>query len=233
MVRSRSTKKPPNDDDQQDPRVDVNAVVSFNLKLIRERQGFTQQQVAHRLAMLTGHELPQASISAMERGFDGDRRRRFDAHELYLLSRVFNVPIAYFFLPPAAGDRGPQFLADSDEPLNSLYVALLGQDDELADVDQRLADIGIDNPEEADQALAAVFGADWAASNWHPHFRIWRKRRLLALERTYGDQLDEVAEFLASFAAELKAVGPKAYLQSKAARRGEDLLPHDATPEDG
>ncbi len=80
--------------------LDVNAVVSYNLRTIRQRQGWTQEGVAQRLGQLTGHELPQASISAMERGFDGTRRRRFDAHELYLLSVVFGVPIMYFFIPP-------------------------------------------------------------------------------------------------------------------------------------
>ncbi|MEZ5218548.1 MAG: hypothetical protein R2715_18640 [Ilumatobacteraceae bacterium] len=47
----------------------------------------------------------------MERGFDGDRRRRFDAHELYLLSVVFDVPIAYFFVPPPG--TGMNVLADT------------------------------------------------------------------------------------------------------------------------
>lgn len=233
MVRSRSPKKPPVVEEPAAVGVDVNAVVSYNLKLIRERQGWTQQQVAQRLAMLTGHELPQASISAMERGFDGERRRRFDAHELYLLSVVFGVPIAYFFLPPPDGERGQQYLADTEAPITQLYVALLGEDHQLADLDQRLADIGITNPDQADQALAAVFGADWAAHNWHPHFRTWRKRRLLALERTYGDQLDDIADLLGTFAAELKAVGPRAYLQSKAHRAGEDPLPANTTPEEG
>src|SRR5438105_14343175 len=104
--------------------LDVNAVVSYNLKAIRERRGMTQQAVAERLALLTGHQLPQASISAMERGFDGDRRRRFDAHELYLLSMVFGVPIAFFFLPPP--HKGNELLADSQRPLSELYAALLG-----------------------------------------------------------------------------------------------------------
>jgi len=75
--------------------MDVNAIVSFNLKAILERRGWTQQRVADELGSVTGHTLPQASISAMERGFDGERR-----HELYLFSVVFEVPIAYFLLPP-------------------------------------------------------------------------------------------------------------------------------------
>ena len=36
------------------------------------------------------------------------------------------------------------------------------------------------------------------------------------MERQYGDRLDEVAEFLADFAAQIKAVGPKTYLESMA-----------------
>lgn len=234
MIRSRSSKVPPQvDGGRPNSGLDVNAVVSYNLRLIRERQGWTQQAVAQRLAQLTGHELPQASISAMERGFDGDRRRRFDAHELYLLSVVFDVPIAYFFLPPPTTDRPGQLLADTECPVSELYAALLGRDHQMPEMDQRLAEIGLGNPEQASQSLATIFGADWAANNWHEHFRTWRKKRLLAIERTYGDQLDEVAEFLATFAAEVKAVGPKAYLQMKAHREGDQVLPANAQPEEG
>jgi hypothetical protein len=84
MVRARKKSAAEVNDEIESRRgLDVNAVVSYNFKAIRERQGWTQQGVAERLGQLTGHTLPQASISAMERGFDGDRRRRFDAHELY------------------------------------------------------------------------------------------------------------------------------------------------------
>ena len=194
--------------------IDVNAVVSYNLKAIRERRGWTQQEVADNLGRLTGHVLPQASISAMERGFDGERRRRFDAHELYLLSVLFDVPIAYFFVPPPGSER--THLADTGDWLSTLYEAVLGQERQLAPLDERLAEIGIKNPEEADQAMVAVLGPKTATGAWHDHFRIWRKRRLRQLERQYGDRLDEVADFLADFAAQVKAVGPKTYLESVA-----------------
>ena len=62
----------------------------------------------------------------------------------------------------------------------------------------------------------AVLGAKTATGAWHDHFRTWRKRRLREVERQYGDRLDEVADFLADFAAQIKAVGPKAYLESMA-----------------
>jgi hypothetical protein len=70
------------------------------------------------------------------------------------------------------------------------------------------------------------------ARNWHPHFRTWRKRRLREVEREYGDRLDEVADFLAEFANKIKALGPKAYLESTAHRSGEDLLDDDPLSDD-
>jgi transcriptional regulator with XRE-family HTH domain len=221
MVRARQAKKEtlkPTDSSG----LDVNAVVSYNVKAIRERRGMTQQQVADRLAMLTGHQLPQASISAMERGFDGERRRRFDAHELYLLSHVFDVPITYFFIPPPG--TGTAELADTRRPVSELYRSLLGTDDQLDAVDARLAEIKVDNPEAADQVLAAIFGPDHAARNWHEHFRTWRKKRLREIEVEYGDRLDEVAEFLGEFANRIKVLGPSGYLRSTSHRAGDDVI---------
>ena len=93
---------------------------------------------------------------------------------------------------------------------------MLGQERQLAPLDERLAEIGIKNPEEADQAMVAVLGPKTATGAWHDHFRVWRKRRLRQVERQYGDRLDEVADFLAEFAAQIKAVGPKTYLESVA-----------------
>ena len=225
MVRSRTKKPGPgyeSPEERRAARMDVNAIVSYNLRTIRERRGWTQQSVAERLAVLTKHQLPQASISAMERGFDGDRRRRFDAHELYLLSVVFRVPLVYFFLPPPK--TGMQQLADTERPVSELYATLLGRDSELDDLDERLADLNVTNPDEVDEILAALFGAEEAARNWHDHFRTWRKKRLAKLATTYGDQLDEVADFLAEFALQVKSFGPRAYLQSKAHRRGEEAF---------
>lgn len=212
MVRARKKTETPAAPTDARAGLHVNAVVSYNLKAIREGQGWTQQDVARRLGELTGHTLPQASISAMERGFDGERRRRFDAHEVYLLAVVFDVPIAYFFLPPPGTGSGE--LADTGRPVTELYGALLGHDWQLGPVDRRLAEIGLKNPDEADQALVAIFGARGATGAWHDHFRTWRQKRLRQVVRQYGDQLDEVADFLADFAAKIKAVGPKTYLQS-------------------
>jgi transcriptional regulator with XRE-family HTH domain len=222
MVRSRKKSEEPANERPSDIGLDVNAVVSYNVKAIRERRGWTQQSVAERLGRVTGHQLPQASISAMERGFDGERRRRFDAHELYLLSVVFDVPIAYFFVPPPG--TGFELLADTGRPVSELYASLLGQESQLAPLDDRLAEIQIGNPEESDATLAAIFGAEGASRNWHESFRTWRKKRLAEIERGYGDRLDEVALFLKEFATKIEALGPRGYLQSMAHREGESVL---------
>jgi transcriptional regulator with XRE-family HTH domain len=211
MVRSRQRQAEPSSPTEQ-PGLDVNAVVSYNVKAIREQRGMTQQGVADKLAILTGHQLPQASISAMERGFDGERRRRFDAHELYLLSVVFDVPIAYFFIPPPGG--GFAELADTRRPVAELWRSLLGTEAQLDAIDVRLSEIKIESPEAADEALAAIFGPEDAQQNWNQHFRMWRQQRLREIEVEYGDRLDEVAEFLADFASRVQALGPAGYLRS-------------------
>lgn len=209
MVRARKRPaQPPAPDDG----LDVNAVVSYNVRAIRERRRMTQQAVADRLAQLTGHHLPQASISAMERGFDGDRRRRFDAHELYLLSQVFDVPITYFFIPPP--DMSDATLADSGRPVIELYRSLLGTDAQLDVIDDRLRSIGVENPDDASEVLTALFGADGATGNWHEHYRTWRTERIAQVEKDLSSGLDEAAEFLADFAARIKALGPSGYLRS-------------------
>jgi len=213
--------------------MDVNAIVSFNLKAIRERRGWTQQRVADELGRVTGHTLPQASISAMERGFDGERRRRFDAHELYLFSVVFEVPIAYFFLPPPGALDAR--LADTGAPAVALYSALLGDNLQLEAVDERLEALGLNVPQELDPIMAAVLGAprDVSYLNWHDHFRTWRKNRIALLAREYGDQLDDLAEVLADFAAKIKTFGPAGYLQSVAHRDGETAFTPPGEPEPG
>lgn len=120
--------------------LDLNAVVSYNVRAIRLLRGLTQDQVADRLADFTGHRLPQASISQMERSFvDRRRRRLFDAHDLYLLAKVFDVPIVYFFLPPPTCLERP--IITTGEPVAGIVDVLFGKPGSLRAVDSRLVDI--------------------------------------------------------------------------------------------
>ena len=138
---------------EQHAPLDLNAVVAYNVKAIRLVRGLTQDQVADRLAVFTGHRLPQASISQMERSFDGGRRRLFDAHDLYLLSKVFGVPIVYFFLPPPTClDRE---VAHTGEAVTALPDTLFGTPATVRVVDSRLVEIA-PRPESSASASAHV-----------------------------------------------------------------------------
>lgn len=219
MPRNPRRVKKDTSEKADDGRLDVNAIVSYNVKAIRERRGMTQTQVAERLAELTGNLLPQASISAMERGFDGERRRRFDAHELYLLSHVFGVPIAYFFLPPPDFDGE---IADTQQSTSDVYVSLLGQDWQLDDLDDRLRELRLTSPEEVTDLQAALYVDGEHPHNWHQHFRTWRRRRLSALAVEQSDRLDEVAEFLVEIGTKIRELGPKGYFLSHSFEEGDD-----------
>ena len=219
MPRSPRRVKTDKSEEADGGRLDVNAIVSYNVRAIRERRGMTQTQVAQDLARLTGNLLPQASISAMERGFDGERRRRFDAHELYLLSHVFGVPIAYFFLPPPDFDGE---IADTRQSTSDVYVSLLGKDWQLGDVDDRLRDLKLTSPEEISNLQAALYVDGEHPHNWHQHFRTWRRRRLAALAVERSDTLDEVAEFLVDIGNQIRELGPKGYFLSHSYEEGDD-----------
>jgi transcriptional regulator with XRE-family HTH domain len=188
--------------------VDANAVVSYNIKAIRERRGMTQQAVADRLAQFSGHRLPQASISAMERSFEGKCHRRFDAHELYLLSVVFDVPIAYFFIPPPSTER---VLADTGRPLWQLYLAFLGRLEQLEALDERLAEVDFAGQDDTEQMLGALFGVTDGARGWLEHYRSWRRDRLDRLGGEWGDGLAEALGVLSNFAREIRALRPQAF----------------------
>ena len=50
--------------------------------------------------------------------------------------------------------------------------------------------------------------------------------------QNYGDRLDDVAEFFAEFALQVRQLGPKGYLLSQTHREGEDAADPDLEDED-
>lgn len=81
-----------------------NQVVAFNMWRARKSSGWSQQEVAELLEKYTGRPWSNASVSAAERSWQGGRPRRFDANEIVALSRIFDEPIGYFFLPDETGN---------------------------------------------------------------------------------------------------------------------------------
>jgi hypothetical protein len=105
-------------------------VVSWNLSQARELRGWTQEQAAAALEPHVGARWSKAAFSAAERAWASKRTRHFNADELYALARTFDLPIAFFLVPPI-GDMqighassnesspAPEFLdlvLDIDEP---------------------------------------------------------------------------------------------------------------------
>lgn len=189
---------------------DVNAVVSYNVGVVRDRWGWTQDQLLGRLARLTEAELSQTAVSAVAAAFDPGPRR-FDAHELYLLSVVFEVPITYFFVPPPRED-GPTTLADTGRPIVDLYGALLGRPHQVQVLDERLARVDVVEPDGTGAMLGALFGITGGATTWPEHYRVWREDRLRQLSRDYGRPLRDVSWFLGQLARELSDAGLEAAL---------------------
>ena len=193
--------------------IDTNAIVAYNLRAIRERHGWTQEGVAERLGRLTGHQLSQASISAMERSLDGQQRRRFDAHILYLFSVVFGVPITYFFLPPPEQATAGCVLADTGRPVCLLVAAFLGRVEQVLTVDERLRQFDVGQLWRTGEVLDAVFGTGVCDPELAEDYRDWRERRLGQLGDEWDDRVSDAASLLANFVREIRAIRLEAFVE--------------------
>jgi transcriptional regulator with XRE-family HTH domain len=79
----------------------INQVVAYNLARARKGRGWTQEDTAGKLEAESGKKWSAATLSAAERSVETGRPRQFDANEIVCFSRVFEYPVAYFFLPIA------------------------------------------------------------------------------------------------------------------------------------
>src|ERR671919_660698 len=123
--RSKQPPPPPRDE------VDLNQVVAYNVRAARELRGWTQDELAVRLEPYLGQRMTQAGVSSIERAWDGDRRREFDAHELLVFALVFELPIIWFLLPPPDDRR---LMRATTRQVNELYVWLMGSPEMLPPV---------------------------------------------------------------------------------------------------
>lgn len=197
----RTDAKPP-DSARRPGQADLNEVVAYNFRAARELRGWTQEETAQALEGLLGQRLPQASISAIERAYEGDRRREFDAHEILAFALAFDLPLVWFFLPPP-GDR--RLLSRTTNGVNELYGLVFGREPQLQPVYDRLRQLGIDDPTQADQAIENLTGEPSPARL--TSYRERRKRLLLALLDEYTDDVDRAAEEIGTFFDHLRQVG--------------------------
>jgi len=191
----------------QGDTADLNEIVAYNIRRARELRGWTQEEAAARLAPFLGQLLPQASISALERAYGGERRREFDAQEILAFACGFDLPLVWFFLPPPEDHRR---LKAASESVTELTTLLLGRDDQLDDLDNRFRELGVTGPTEADQVWQRVTGQRrLGAGN---DYRTWRKNLLLAMLDDGADELNKAADELGAFFDHLRQVGIRGFV---------------------
>lgn len=192
--------------DTSHPDVDLNEIVGYNFRRARELRGWTQEEAAARLEPLLGQRLPQTSISAIERAYRGEHRRVFDAHEVLAFAIAFDLPLIWFFLPPD-GDR--DHFQGIPKRVSDLYEIVLGREDQIAPVYERLSQLGIKDPNELELTMERITGAPATSRQ---SYRERRKRLLLALLDGYADNLDRAADEMGSFFDHVRQVGVRGYV---------------------
>jgi len=187
--------------------IDLNQVVAYNIREARQLRGWTQEHLADRLEPYLGQRLTQAGVSSIERAWDGDRRREFDAHELLVFAMVFDLPILWFLLPPPGDHR---IMRSTTRPIDELYTWLLGQPHQLEPLYQRLRQIGITEPTTAEETVERITGITAEAKQWS--YRERRKELLLALLNEHADSLDNAVEELGRVVDHLRQVGIRGFI---------------------
>lgn len=182
--------------------MNLNEVVAYNFRRARELRGLTQDEAALALQPFLGQRLPQASISALERSYGGDKRREFDAQEILAFACAFDLPLLWFLLPPPEDDRRLQGTSDH---VHELYTLVLGRTDQLDELYQRFRELGMDEPAAHDTEVAAIFGVPTARTL--ADYRHRRKQLLRALLDDYADKVDASADELGLFFDHLRQVG--------------------------
>lgn len=205
--------------------VDLNQVVAYNVREARELRGWTQEDFALRLEPYIGQRLTQAGVSSIERAWDGDRKREFDAHELLIFSLVFDLPMVWFLLPPPGDDR---MMRATTRPVGEIYAHLLGMPHQLDALYDKLARLGIANPDATEAAFHRLTGDDTNAAQWS--YRERRKKLLLALARQHADGFDVAVEKLGRTFDHLRQVGFLGFLAETTNDRDFGRVPLPSAP---
>jgi transcriptional regulator with XRE-family HTH domain len=137
-------KKP---DEIADPvKITPNQIVAYNLTVARQLRGWTQEKAAVELEPYVGARWSKATFSSAERSIDGRRIRQFTADEIVALSRCFDVPIGFFFMPPRPSESETPVrfaTAENDDyglSLAELLDAIFGTPGEREIMSERLND---------------------------------------------------------------------------------------------
>lgn len=123
---------------------DPDLLVSWNLRKARNLRGWTQAEASQHLGRF-GLSWSVASLSDAERAWTPEgRQREFTATDLVAFSLAYDLPLAWWLLPPPPSERaGMTIRMDGlDEPLDNetLTSLCLGSSPEIED---RMSSLGI------------------------------------------------------------------------------------------
>jgi hypothetical protein len=181
---------------QSRPRktANLNEIVAYNFRRACELRGLTQDEAALALEPFLGQRLPQASISAIERAYGGDRRREFDAQEILAFAAAFDLPLMWFFLPPLDDSRR---LDRTSDRVQELYTLAMGREDQVDLLYDGFRELGVPDPDATDDEAGRIFGAPTARTL--RDYRHRRKEMLLAMLDDYADKVDATADEMGQF----------------------------------
>ena len=193
--------------------LDANQIVAYNFRVARELRGWTQDHVAYLLAEYLGQQLPKASISAIERSIESDRRREFDAQELVAFALTFDLPIVWFLLPPPGADEYQ--LAGTHRSVLYLVRLLFGGDGELEDLRRRFADLTpwyAADPRAGEEVLEGA--SEFPENLTWTHFERARQEALLALVDQEANEIEKLVSDLSRVPAKFDQFSLKTYRET-------------------
>ena len=194
---------------QNPGQADLNQIVAYNFRQARELRGWTQDEAAIGLEPLLGQRLPQASISALERAYEGDRRESSTRRNPRLRP---GVQLAFGMVLPPAAWRPPHARAHDQHSQRALWGRVWARRP-AGPVYDRLRQLGIDEPGEVDKAIENITGK--ASRVRQTSYQQRRKEMLLALLDQYSDDVDRAADEMGAFFDHLRQVGVRGFVAER------------------
>ena len=172
--------------------LNVNQIVAYNIRAARQLKEMTQATLALRLTAVSGLRFTPGMVSELERSWDGERHREFDAHEIAVFAVALKVPIAYFFLPPPDEHRDLEGMGRS---ARELHLLLLGYFDTVEILDERMREFAGEVPPEYEEAIANLPSG---VGPWS--YKKRRKELIMALLDGMADEVDKAFDTIREFA---------------------------------
>ena len=196
----------------QHPKLSVHQVVAYNFRRARETAGWTQADTGERLAPYLGLRLNQAGVSAIEKTYDSDRRRNIDVADVVAFARCFQLPIAWFFVPPPG--RASDWVEPTNEddpptnlPAGDLLALSIGTPSGWDAVAARVGELTRTDPDETRNALSlALTGVP--TSRWETQIDLRRQALLAATLTQRASPGEETIAKMAQLLVELVKLTP-------------------------